>query len=236
MAQHVWVTGLQPETTYHFRVHSGEQVDDNHGALYPVTTRATELPDMPFLAFSPVQAPDGGAVVGAVVRSWLVDGQGQRSEPLSAVVDGYGYWNLSMPLPDCVGRLLEVSVYGPTGEQTSVWLPACDAGPAPVVTLPGEGMLSVDLAGDGSGTVSSLGINCSQGAGADCFETYPEGLSITLTALADAGSTFTGWGGACSGSETCEVTVSETTAVTATFVLQERGYEVYLPLITRNLP
>ena len=42
--------------------------------------------------------------------------------------------------------------------------------------------------------------------------------AVTLTATADAGSVFAGWGGACSGSElTCEVTLNQSTQVTASF-------------------
>jgi uncharacterized repeat protein (TIGR02543 family) len=77
--------------------------------------------------------------------------------------------------------------------------------------------LSVSQAGSGAGTVSSLppGIMC----GADCAETYDYGTVLTLTATADTGSTFTGWDGACSGADTCTVTMDEAKSATATFTL-----------------
>ncbi|MEZ4402931.1 MAG: DUF4215 domain-containing protein [Kofleriaceae bacterium] len=80
--------------------------------------------------------------------------------------------------------------------------------------------LSVVKAGNGGGTVSSSpsGIAC----GADCSEGYNAGTSVTLTAVADGVSTFTGWtGGGCSGTGTCVVTVNAAASVTATFTLNQ---------------
>ena len=75
--------------------------------------------------------------------------------------------------------------------------------------------LTVTVDGDGAGTVTSVpaGIEC----GADCTEGYDEGTPVSLTAVADAGSTFTGWSGACEGTGTCDLTMSGPQSVTATF-------------------
>jgi hypothetical protein len=84
----------------------------------------------------------------------------------------------------------------------------------------GDYDLTVNLAGDGDGTVTGTGINCFNGAGADCTETYAGGTVITLTATADTGSTFTGWNGSgCSGTGNCEITMSQSRAVEASFTL-----------------
>ncbi len=77
--------------------------------------------------------------------------------------------------------------------------------------------LSVAKSGTGAGTVTSLpaGINC----GTDCSEAYLSGTSVALTAAPTSGSTFTGWSGACSGTDaTCTVTMSAARSVTATFM------------------
>jgi hypothetical protein len=76
-------------------------------------------------------------------------------------------------------------------------------------------LLSINKTGSGVGKVTSSpsGIDC----GIDCEELYEEGTEVTLTATADAGSIFTGWGGACSGTGACEVTMSEAKEVTASF-------------------
>jgi uncharacterized repeat protein (TIGR02543 family) len=76
--------------------------------------------------------------------------------------------------------------------------------------------LSVKVEGDGSGSVTSspAGINC----GSDCTETYDSGTGVTLTATPQGGSTFAGWGGACTGtSTTCTLTMDASRSVTATF-------------------
>jgi hypothetical protein len=77
--------------------------------------------------------------------------------------------------------------------------------------------LTVDVNGDGSGAVSSTpaGIDC----GLACSSVFEWGTGVTLTATPAAGSTFTGWSGACADWFTgdCVVTVHSATSVTATF-------------------
>jgi peptidoglycan/xylan/chitin deacetylase (PgdA/CDA1 family) len=78
--------------------------------------------------------------------------------------------------------------------------------------------LTVSEAGTGGGTVTSspAGIDC----GATCQFSFVNGASVTLTAVAAAGSSFTGWSGACTGSATtCTVTLNLARSVTATFTL-----------------
>ncbi len=75
--------------------------------------------------------------------------------------------------------------------------------------------LTVTRDGTGDGTVTSTppGIDC----GADCSEAYLSGTVVELEATPDAGSLFTGWGGACSGAGLCTVTMSGARSVTASF-------------------
>ncbi len=79
-------------------------------------------------------------------------------------------------------------------------------------------MLTLAKAGNGSGSVSSTpaGITC----GATCSASYTSGTSVTLSATPAAGSVFTGWSGACTGTASCVVTMSAAQSVTATFTLQ----------------
>jgi uncharacterized repeat protein (TIGR02543 family) len=68
----------------------------------------------------------------------------------------------------------------------------------------------------GSGTVTSApsGINC----GATCSANYANGTSVTLTASPATGYSFSGWGGACSGtSATCTVSMTRSRRVSASF-------------------
>jgi len=81
--------------------------------------------------------------------------------------------------------------------------------------------LTVTVNGTGAGTVTSApaGITCT-GPSSDCTESYSYGTTVTLSAAAQTGSSFTGWtGGGCSGTGTCVVSMTAATGVTATFTL-----------------
>lgn len=64
---------------------------------------------------------------------------------------------------------------------------------------------------------------------------YNHNTIVTVTAKADAGSTFSGWSGDCSGTGACSVTMTSARSVTATFSKNGSGnaQTVYLPLITK---
>ena len=67
----------------------------------------------------------------------------------------------------------------------------------------------------GAGAISSepAGIDC----GSTCTATFAEGTDLTLTATPDSGNVFRGWGDACSGAASCDLTVTADTQVGATF-------------------
>jgi hypothetical protein len=77
-------------------------------------------------------------------------------------------------------------------------------------------VLTVQLAGDGSGTVTSSpsGIDC----GSDCSEPYDTATLVTVTASSSPPVVFVGWtGGGCSGTDPCTVTMDASKTVTAEF-------------------
>jgi len=85
-----------------------------------------------------------------------------------------------------------------------------------IFDLQGQYYLTVIRSGTGSGTVTSspAGISC----GTNCSETYSRVQRVSLTAMPDANSTFTGWsGGSCSGTGICNVTVDSPMVITAGF-------------------
>ena len=124
------------------------------------------------------------------------------------------------------------------GSTFTAWSGACSGAGQCVVTMDdiknvnaaftiNSYLLSVSKSGSGSGTVTSAppGIDC----GSDCSQSYTYDTVVTLTATADANSTFAGWSGACSGMADCVVTMDQIRSVTANFV----SYRLYLPAILK---
>ena len=107
--------------------------------------------------------------------------------------------------------------------------------------IPPNPTLTVTPAGTGTGTVMSApaGINC----GATCASSFTGGSAVTLTAIANIGSTFTGWSigtgsaNACSGtgSVTCVMpALNQNSSVTATFTLNTAQFSVTPTSATTN--
>ena len=67
--------------------------------------------------------------------------------------------------------------------------------------------LTLSTSGTGSGSIRSFPSSSS----------YPAGTMVALTAVPASTSTFTSWGGACSGNGACNVTMSTNKSVSATF-------------------
>jgi uncharacterized repeat protein (TIGR02543 family) len=73
--------------------------------------------------------------------------------------------------------------------------------------------LAVQLAGAGTITSNPTGINCPT----TCSASFAANTKVALTEVPGAGSTFSGWGGACSGTGACSITLTAASTVTATF-------------------
>jgi hypothetical protein len=84
-----------------------------------------------------------------------------------------------------------------------------------VFNATGTRTLAIAMTGSGAGIVKSKarGIECT----ASCSPSIAAGAKVSLTAVPATGSTFSGWSGACSGTSTCKVQMSEAHSVTATF-------------------
>lgn len=88
--------------------------------------------------------------------------------------------------------------------------PPIDAG----IDAPVTHQLDVRVDGSGTGSVTGGVINCP----GTCSATYNQGTNVTLSWTATGGSTFAGWGNACSGmATTCTVSMTQARTVNATF-------------------
>lgn len=90
---------------------------------------------------------------------------------------------------------------------------------------PAPELLIVTTEGIGSGSVSSApaGIACiraSEVESGSCVAPVPYGTTVTLTAAGSGGHEFTGWtGGGCSGTGTCQVSMTQAREVRAAFTI-----------------
>ncbi len=161
--------------------------------------QANGLPDMPVLAIEQdaldVDTWYAGTYVGLYRTTdgganWARYGQGLPNVIVTAIA----------PLPD--GSKVRIATFG-----RGMWEVPTTAAADPV--------LSVTKIGSGGGRVTSspAGIDC----GASCSASFPAGTKVKLTPASDATSNFAGWGGACSGTGVCEVTLESNQTVTAAF-------------------
>ncbi len=108
---------------------------------------------------------------------------------------------------------IDVKVFDATGNATQdyIWLYHL-----PVVTVTRTGPAN------GRVTSSPPGIDC----GLTCSYGFADNTVVTLTATSVLPTTFAGWGGACSGTGPCVLTMDAAKSVTATFMSP-----IYLPLL-----
>jgi hypothetical protein len=88
-----------------------------------------------------------------------------------------------------------------------------------LVSLTGTGIqvftLAVSKLGNGTGSVNSSdgAINC----GVTCIASFSNGTTVNLTATPDSSSFFAGWSGACTGTGSCQVAMTQAQTVSAIF-------------------
>ncbi len=133
------------------------------------------------------------------------------------------YWSGSYPFIDLDCSASPSAPLDAEKNQMNVYVRDMDAPP------PANYDLTVNRGGAGSGSVTGSGISC----GSDCSESYVGGTSVTLTANPDAGSLFTGWSGAVTGSTNpINVVIDANKTVTANFSIITDT--VYLAIISNG--
>ena len=203
------------------------------GMLFYNVSTVLAFPPFPSSFFGTVKL-DGANVPAGTQVSAFINGVQYASSPYN-LYDGNTVYSLNVPgddpsTPDVIeGGATGDSVFFYIGstkaDQTAPWGPGTNVN-LNLTATPGYN-LSVNKTGTGSGTISSLpaGIDC----GPSCSADFPKNTSVNLTATAAAGSTFTSWSGACSGSSTCTVFMDDAKSATATFTIN-----TYLLSVSKN--
>lgn len=175
-------------------------------------------------------APAAAALLNLSWNAPTSNEDGSSLQDLAGYRVYYGYYSTHAPDPPCngsridVGKVTNYQLTGLTqGSAYYVQVTAVDtagnesacSGEASGVAAPQTATLTLAKYGAGTGTVTSVpsGISC----GADCSEAYGLNATVSLTAAPASGSAFAGWSGACSGTGSCSVVMSQSRSVTATF-------------------
>lgn len=119
---------------------------------------------------------------------------------------------LGVALLIAVGLIAAFSSFGGSDETEPV--PERRAG-APLTTADKRVLLTVSVGGSGSGRVqiAPSDVSCNR----SCEYKFTAGARVTATAAPASGSTFDGWGDACSGDARCTFVIDEPRSLSATF-------------------
>jgi hypothetical protein len=126
------VTGLQPETRYYMRVVNATGATAIQEVWTPPTSG--ETPGLPLTLYGRVEDGLGRPAAGAVVELTWTDANGHQTQR-STVVDGWGYWSVSVAAEACTGGEVVLAVQGPAGSRVEARHPACKGQPTPTLQL-----------------------------------------------------------------------------------------------------
>ncbi|HTU14971.1 MAG TPA: hypothetical protein VMF31_07220 [Solirubrobacterales bacterium] len=93
--------------------------------------------------------------------------------------------------------------------------------------------LTVSRSGNGTGSIRLAGPDLPDCRDLSCVQNLPYETDVKLLPVADPGSSFAGWSGACSGSDDCQLTLSEDAAVSAVFT-KDLSFKVGKPTINKR--
>jgi Divergent InlB B-repeat domain len=151
---------------------------------------------------------DGGGDTVAVWQRW----NGSKYVVQAASKPADGAWASAVDLSTATASPFvnpEVALDG-GGDAVAVWTNGGETAQASELD---QRYLTVTESGAGAITSAPAGINC----GSECLAAFAPGTEGTLSAATANGSEFKGWGGACSGTGPCQVSLSAAKSVSAAF-------------------
>jgi hypothetical protein len=82
-------------------------------------------------------------------------------------------------------------------------------------TFAGSSQVTLSVSAGAGGVVTTIpgGINC----GTTCAAAFALGANVSVVATPNVGYSFTGWGGACTGTNVCDLVMDANKSVSATF-------------------
>ena len=209
--------------TYRWGDYSGMAVDPTDDCTFWYTTQyqapATAWWSTRIASFSfPSCTQTATLTVNEVGRGTVTSTDGQIN-----CINGGG----SCSAAYTIGTAVRMNATPATGWTFSGWSGACSgANPCQVVmnsnlsataTFTSTNFtLTVSEAGQGTVTSTDGQINCTNGSGM-CSAVYAMGTPVTLNATAASGWMFSGWSGACSGANPCQVVMNSNLNPTANF-------------------
>lgn len=174
-----------------------------------------------------------GTAASAVFDTAIIGSSGSGATPsliaLNTTVAGPGTGTITANPRETnytAGTAVTLTAAAASGSVFQGWSGAC-SGTAPTCQLVMDSTKNVTATFTLASSTTTYALTTSTtGAGSGAITrsnagpAYAPGTVVTLTATPSAGSTFTGWSGACSGTTpTCQVTMDANKAVTATFTL-----------------
>jgi hypothetical protein len=218
---------------------------------YGTVVTLTAVPDIGSLfdGWSGACSGGGGCAVPMTETKWATATFTLETHPLTVTTQGTGAGHVTSEPPgvDCgvtcttlydFGTVVTLTAVPDTGSLFDGWSGACSGGGPCSVTMTETKwatvtftletyQVTVTLAGTGAGHVGSEppGIDC----GVTCTADFDYSTLVTLTATADAESSFAGWSGGCTGKGVCAVTVTMPLSVTATF----DSFRLFLPVVLK---
>lgn len=222
---------------------SGAEINGNtaQGAVYVFEQSATN-PDL-WLHVATLIAADGtaqadfGIDIALANKTALIGARGDNAAYLFHQNAGDAHqWEQTNKItsPDNAGEFgLGVAMITDTIAIGDRWVRSNnneEFGAAYIYSLTTTFPLAIQFEGTGSGQI--MGNLPSAICSDDCVELIEYGTAVTLTAVTDTHSTFTGWSGSCSGETlTCQLIIQTDTVVTAHFDSIE--YKLYFPIVVR---